>query len=74
MWRLNWLADPSARGMAESFGIRVNYRYEVQHLLPNNRQYVVDSRIAAAPSVLRALGVERGRDSAQWSVQPSDEP
>ena len=28
VWRLNWQADPSERGMAQSFGIRVNYRQE----------------------------------------------
>jgi hypothetical protein len=26
LWRLNWLADPSPRGMANSCGIMVNYR------------------------------------------------
>ena len=26
LWRLNWLADPSLRGMANSCGIMVNYR------------------------------------------------
>ena len=72
VWRLNWLADPSARGMGESFGIRVNYRYDVQHLMTNNRQYVVDGRIAAAPSVLSALGAEPGAESEQWVVQWSD--
>lgn len=71
VWRLNWLADPSARGMAASFGIRVNYRYDVQHLLANNRQYVVDGRAAVAPSVLHALGVVPCSESEQWVVQPS---
>lgn len=28
MWRLNWMADPSPRGTANSFGLMVNYRYE----------------------------------------------
>lgn len=27
MWRINWMADPSPRGMANSCGIMVNYRY-----------------------------------------------
>lgn len=27
MWRINWLADPSPRGVANSCGIMVNYRY-----------------------------------------------
>ena len=71
IWRLNWMADPSRRGMEESFGIRVNYRYELPRLLANNRQYVVDSRIAAAPSVLRVLQQDPDRASMQWVVQPS---
>jgi malonyl-CoA decarboxylase len=27
MWRLNWQADLSVRGLASSCGIMVNYRY-----------------------------------------------
>jgi len=27
MWRLNWQADLSVRGLANSCGIMVNYRY-----------------------------------------------
>lgn len=27
MWRINWMADPSPRGVANSCGIMVNYRY-----------------------------------------------
>lgn len=26
MWRINWMADPSPRGMANSCGVMVNYR------------------------------------------------
>lgn len=26
MWRINWMADPSPRGVANSCGIMVNYR------------------------------------------------
>jgi hypothetical protein len=28
MWRLNWQADLSARGLGNSCGIMVNYRYK----------------------------------------------
>ena len=31
VWRLNWRADPSERGMAQSYGIRVNYRQSPGH-------------------------------------------
>ncbi|QTD44236.1 malonyl-CoA decarboxylase [Ottowia testudinis] len=30
--RLNWLADPSAKGMKQSFGLMVNYLYDLKRL------------------------------------------
>ena len=69
LWRLNWRADPSARGWDESFGIRVNYRYDVNHLMENNRQYVVDSCIAVAPAILDMLRSDPTRYPRQYIVQ-----
>ncbi len=31
VWRLNWRADPSQRGLSQSYGIRVNYRCVCAH-------------------------------------------
>jgi len=52
--RLNWLADRSPRGLRQSAGIMVNYRYKLDEIEANHEAYTGEGRIAAAPTV-RAL-------------------
>src|SRR5579885_994174 len=49
--RLHWLADGSARGLRQSFGIMVNYRYEPAELAANAEAYVRDGLIAASHGI-----------------------
>lgn len=39
MWRLNWWADISPRGLTNSCGIMVNYRYYLEKLEDNSTKY-----------------------------------
>lgn len=41
MWRLNWGADLSPRGLKNSFGMMVNYRY-FQFSLHSNYRYIAN--------------------------------
>jgi malonyl-CoA decarboxylase len=52
--RLNWLADRSAKGIAQSAGLMVNYRYKLDEIDANHEAYTGEGRITAAPGV-RAL-------------------
>jgi len=52
--RLNWLGDPSKKGLRESAGIMVNYAYQPSRIEKNHEAYVKSGRIAAAASI-RAL-------------------
>jgi len=52
--RLDWLADPTPRGLANSFGVMVNYRYAVERLANNQLAYARAFAVDAAP-VVRAL-------------------
>ncbi|XP_015606954.1 malonyl-CoA decarboxylase, mitochondrial isoform X2 [Cephus cinctus] len=52
MWRINWLADPSPRGSANSCGIMVNYRYFVNETETNSRDYIEKKLIRASESVI----------------------
>ncbi|XP_021913341.1 malonyl-CoA decarboxylase, mitochondrial-like isoform X2 [Zootermopsis nevadensis] len=56
MWRLNWQADPSARGLGNSFGIMVNYRYFLEDAETNSCAYLEKQYIAASDEV-RQLAV-----------------
>ncbi|MFN0264494.1 malonyl-CoA decarboxylase [Tepidamorphus sp. 3E244] len=59
--RVNWAADPSARGVQQSLGIMVNYRYEPDEIEVNHEAFVKEGRIVAAPRVHR---LQRGRSGA----------
>ncbi|CAH0384967.1 unnamed protein product [Bemisia tabaci] len=51
MWRINWLADVSPRGLSNSCGIMVNYRYFLPEVEANSDNYLKNQVIAASESV-----------------------
>ncbi|XP_078036558.1 malonyl-CoA decarboxylase, mitochondrial isoform X2 [Augochlora pura] len=51
MWRINWLADPSPRGVTNSCGIMVNYRYYLDECEKNSQNYIENYFIHASESV-----------------------
>lgn len=52
MWRINWLADTSPRGMANSCGIMVNYRYFLNDTSKNSALYLQNKVVTASEQVL----------------------
>jgi len=52
LWRLNWLADTSARGLAMSCSIMANYRYSTDDIDDNSRRYAESQVLAASDQVL----------------------
>lgn len=52
MWRINWLADTSPRGVANSCGIMVNYRYFLDDTSKNSSLYLQNKVITASEQVL----------------------
>ena len=61
--RLNWMADPSASGLAQSGGVMVNYVYDEAEVVANHEAYVNEGRIAHAAAVA-ALAGEPGEGPA----------
>jgi malonyl-CoA decarboxylase len=51
MERLNWLADTSRKGIAQSAGIMINYRYRAREIEDNHEAYIGEGRIPAGPAV-----------------------
>ena len=49
--RLNWMADPSRSGLAQSGGMMVNYVYDEAEVVANHEAYVNEGRIAHSASV-----------------------
>uniref|UniRef100_A0A8C4U939 Malonyl-CoA decarboxylase, mitochondrial n=1 Tax=Falco tinnunculus TaxID=100819 RepID=A0A8C4U939_FALTI len=52
MWRINWMADTSPRGIAASCGMMVNYRYFLEDTASNSAAYLGTKRIKASEQVL----------------------
>lgn len=49
--RINWLADISEQGMKRSYGLMVNYYYNLSKIDDNHEQYVTTTHIAASKEV-----------------------
>jgi malonyl-CoA decarboxylase len=49
--RLNWMADGSERGMAQSFGLMVNYVYDLGDVERNHQEYMTRRRVVASSGV-----------------------
>ncbi|XP_060644012.2 malonyl-CoA decarboxylase, mitochondrial [Anolis sagrei] len=52
LWRLNWMADMSPRGIAASCGMMVNYRYFLEDTARNSAAYIESKHIKASEQVL----------------------
>ncbi|RKO82711.1 malonyl-CoA decarboxylase, partial [Blyttiomyces helicus] len=46
VYRMNWMGDSSAKGLAQSYGIMCNYHYDLPRVESNNQQYLLDGSIA----------------------------
>jgi malonyl-CoA decarboxylase len=53
--RVNWLADLSEMGMKRSYGIMVNYYYELSVIEKNHEEYVTKAQIVASRGVKSLL-------------------
>ncbi len=51
--RVNWLGDRSAKGLAESHGLLVNYVYDTQVVTRNHERYVYEDAVICSDSVLQ---------------------
>jgi malonyl-CoA decarboxylase len=53
--QLDWLADRSEKGLAQSYGLMVNYSYRQADIEANHEAYSGDGEVAAAPAVRSLL-------------------
>jgi malonyl-CoA decarboxylase len=67
--RIDWLADPTQRGIEQSYGVMVNYRYALDRYAANQLAYAADHRIEASSQVKALLGP--GDDAEPDADQPS---
>ena len=60
--RLNWLADTSERALRQSFGLMVNYLYDLADIEKNHEAYAQQRTIAAASAVTRLARTAQARN------------
>jgi malonyl-CoA decarboxylase len=53
--RIFWLADTSPRGLSQSYGMMVSYRYDPGEVDKNHERFLASGHIAAAGRVLNLL-------------------
>ncbi|KAK7085778.1 hypothetical protein SK128_021160 [Halocaridina rubra] len=51
MWRINWMADRSPRGLSNSCGIMVNYRYFLEDCENNSRNYLETLKVLSSDEI-----------------------
>jgi malonyl-CoA decarboxylase len=51
--RINWNADPSPKGLAQSYGMMVNYVYDLGDVEKNHEQYFTRHAVAHSSAVER---------------------
>jgi len=52
--RLNWLGDSSENGMGQSYGLMVNYLYDLEEIEKNHEAYA-EGRVVTASSAVKRL-------------------
>lgn len=52
MWRINWMADVSLKGITGSCGLMANYRYYLEETATNSTNYLSSKNIKASEQVL----------------------
>ncbi|HLX23455.1 MAG TPA: malonyl-CoA decarboxylase [Usitatibacter sp.] len=67
--RLNWMADASDRGLAQSFGLMVNYVYDLGDVERNHEEYVKRHRVVCSGAVEK-----RAEAAAAWIESASAVP
>jgi malonyl-CoA decarboxylase len=56
---IHWMGDGSEKGMAQSFGIMVNYLYDLDRIEENHEAYAAEGRVAASRRVRGLAGTAR---------------
>jgi malonyl-CoA decarboxylase len=70
--RINWMGDMSPKGVAESYGLMVNYRYDLTEIERNHEAYANARTVVASSSVKRFLPSSRSRAASPALAAPEN--
>ncbi len=72
--RVNWLADISPKGLKESHGLMVNYRYDLKEFERNHEAYANEGTVATSRTVRTLLrSLQKSRSWTETLALPSPE-
>ncbi len=63
--RINWMANATPTGIRESYGLMVNYRYDLTKIDANHEQYVAHGIIARSSAIARIATARRKARAAR---------
>ncbi len=69
--RINWLADLSERGVAQSAGMMVNYLYDLSDIEKNHEGYAEQGIIAASSAVRRMASSVQSKPPQDAETEPA---
>ncbi len=55
LYRINWMGNSSKHGMADSFGLMVNYLYDLRHIEINHERYTGKGELAISRNIKKLL-------------------
>lgn len=61
LWRVNWLGDMSMRGINQSCGMMVNYRYFLDNTTENSKRYLEQNYIAASQEIVELAEIRHSK-------------
>ena len=62
--RLNWAADPSAKGFKQSYGLMVNYLYALDKIEANHEAFAEKGQVATSSAVRKMLPIRALAETA----------
>jgi malonyl-CoA decarboxylase len=70
--RIDWMADMSVKGLFESYGLMINYLYDLNEIEKNHEAFANQGAVVASSAVKKLLPTARSRPAAQ--ALPAPEP
>ena len=62
--RINWMGDLSVKGLFESYGVMVNYLYDLAEIERNHEAFANQGAVATSSAVKKLLPSARARTPA----------
>ena len=70
--RINWMGDLSTKGLTESYGVMVNYLYDLAEIERNHEAFANQGVVVASSAVKKLLPTAKARAAAPALPAPGE--